>query len=164
MKHVLDLATHLYHRWKELQNFKLDYNKYDNFEELCEFAAQELNKNKIIGWFQNRSEFGPRALGSRSLLMHNDFPFLTYEQLAVLRLEVAERLTKQMSEEERFKYISDHIFHSLPLGHIECQGTLIRAGAGDLLDEVLKEILGEDYKVTAKKTSEIRRENGDPPL
>jgi carbamoyltransferase len=54
----------------ELQNFNLDYKKYENFDELCEFTAQELNKNKIIGWFQNRSEFGPRALGSRSLLMH----------------------------------------------------------------------------------------------
>jgi carbamoyltransferase len=55
---------------KELQKFELNYKKYENFEELCEFTAQELNKNKIIGWFQNRSEFGPRALGSRSLLMH----------------------------------------------------------------------------------------------
>ena len=54
----------------ELQNFNLIYKKYENFDELCEFIAQELNQNKIIGWFQNRSEFGPRALGSRSLLMH----------------------------------------------------------------------------------------------
>lgn len=54
----------------ELESFNLNYKKYDNFEELCEFIAQKLNQNKIIGWFQNRSEFGPRALGSRSLLMH----------------------------------------------------------------------------------------------
>lgn len=54
----------------ELQNFNLKYKKYENFEDLCKFTAQELNQNKIIGWFQNRSEFGPRALGSRSLLMH----------------------------------------------------------------------------------------------
>ena len=94
----------------------------------------------------------------------NDFPFLTYEQLAVLRLEVAERLTKQMSEEEKFKYISDHIFHNLPLEHIECQGVLIRSGAGELLDEILKGILGEDYKKTAPKTSELRAKEGLPPL
>ena len=54
----------------QLKNFNLNYKKYENFEELCQFTAQELNQNKIIGWFQNRSEFGPRALGSRSLLMH----------------------------------------------------------------------------------------------
>ena len=29
-----------------------------------------LADNKIVGWFQNRSEFGPRALGSRSILMN----------------------------------------------------------------------------------------------
>ena len=30
--------------------------------------AGYLADNKIVGWFQNRSEFGPRALGSRSIL------------------------------------------------------------------------------------------------
>ena len=39
-------------------------------EELCEFAATKLSGESIIAWFQGRSEFGPRALGSRSLLMH----------------------------------------------------------------------------------------------
>ena len=46
------------------------YKKYDNFDELCEVTADLLAQNKIIGWFQNRSEFGPRALGSRSILMN----------------------------------------------------------------------------------------------
>jgi carbamoyltransferase len=32
-------------------------------------AAECINDNKIVGWFQGRSEFGPRALGSRSILM-----------------------------------------------------------------------------------------------
>jgi carbamoyltransferase len=49
---------------------KLQYDRYEDFEELCEFTAKQLNDQKIIGWFQGRSEFGPRALGSRSLLMH----------------------------------------------------------------------------------------------
>lgn len=53
-----------------LKKSDLDYEKYDNFDELCEFVALHLSSNKIIGWFQGRSEFGPRALGSRSLLMH----------------------------------------------------------------------------------------------
>lgn len=46
------------------------YEKFDNFEDLCEFTAIKLSGNNIIAWFQGRSEFGPRALGSRSLLMH----------------------------------------------------------------------------------------------
>jgi len=55
---------------QELRDFNLKYKKYNDFEELCKFTSQQLNQNKIIGWFQNSSESGPRALGSRSLLMH----------------------------------------------------------------------------------------------
>ncbi|MEM6376846.1 MAG: carbamoyltransferase N-terminal domain-containing protein, partial [Bacteroidota bacterium] len=38
---------------------------YDNKEELCAFIAQKLADQKIVGWFQGRMEFGPRALGNR---------------------------------------------------------------------------------------------------
>ncbi len=37
-------------------------------ENLLEVAAQQLSKEKTIGWFQGRMEFGPRALGSRSII------------------------------------------------------------------------------------------------
>ena len=48
----------------------LDFHKFDTLDEVCSFTASQLAENKIIGWFQNRSEFGARALGSRSLLMN----------------------------------------------------------------------------------------------
>lgn len=43
------------------------------FEELSEFdlprrAAELIARGKVVGWFQNRMEFGPRALGARSIL------------------------------------------------------------------------------------------------
>lgn len=53
-----------------LKTHKIDYVKYENFNTLCSEVAQILNENKIVAWFQGRSEFGPRALGSRSILMH----------------------------------------------------------------------------------------------
>ena len=37
-------------------------------EELLKITALELSKEKTIGWFQGRMEFGPRALGSRSII------------------------------------------------------------------------------------------------
>ena len=37
-------------------------------EKLLETTAQELAKEKTIGWFQGKMEFGPRALGSRSII------------------------------------------------------------------------------------------------
>lgn len=42
--------------------------KFDSPENVCGLTAKLLNENKIIGWFQGRSEIGPRALGNRSIL------------------------------------------------------------------------------------------------
>lgn len=55
---------------KVLKESNISYEKYENFDEVCDLISIYLTANKIIGWFQGRSEFGPRALGSRSLLMH----------------------------------------------------------------------------------------------
>lgn len=44
---------------------KVPYRKLQN---IAEEAADILVQNKIIGWYQGRMEFGPRALGSRSIL------------------------------------------------------------------------------------------------
>jgi carbamoyltransferase len=39
-----------------------------NYEELISTTAELLSNKKAIGWFQGRMEFGPRALGARSIL------------------------------------------------------------------------------------------------
>lgn len=39
-----------------------------SMERLIDSTAQEIADGKIVGWFQGRMEFGPRALGSRSIL------------------------------------------------------------------------------------------------
>tara|TARA_Y100001970_G_scaffold18161_1_gene20407 strand:+ start:109 stop:1944 length:1836 start_codon:yes stop_codon:yes gene_type:complete len=39
-----------------------------NYETLIEKTAELLANEKVIGWFQGRMEFGPRALGARSIL------------------------------------------------------------------------------------------------
>jgi carbamoyltransferase len=43
------------------------YHRLDP-KDLVDRAAREIANGKIIGWFQGRSEFGPRALGNRSIL------------------------------------------------------------------------------------------------
>jgi carbamoyltransferase len=48
-----------------LQTYKLRYTPLNN---PAEIAAELLSRGKIVGWFQGRMEFGPRALGSRSIL------------------------------------------------------------------------------------------------
>ena len=44
------------------------FREFENDGDLCEVAAQCLAEGKIIGWMQGRAEFGPRALGNRSIL------------------------------------------------------------------------------------------------
>jgi carbamoyltransferase len=50
---------------KFLQWTKTPYRK---LKDVAEETAELLAQDKIIGWFQGRMEFGPRALGSRSIL------------------------------------------------------------------------------------------------
>ena len=50
-----------------LQNHGLIYKKMSD-EDLYKYCANALNEQQIIGWFQGRMEFGPRALGYRSII------------------------------------------------------------------------------------------------
>jgi len=47
---------------------EFDHKLFDNFDDLAAAVAQRLEEGQIIGWFQGRMEYGPRALGSRSIL------------------------------------------------------------------------------------------------
>jgi carbamoyltransferase len=51
-----------------LDRFNAKYEYAQNQEELLDKTARLIADNKVIGWFQGRMEFGPRALGSRSIL------------------------------------------------------------------------------------------------
>ena len=56
---------------EEIENFLKDesipYKKYSR-EELPKAVADLLAQEKVVGWFQGRMEFGPRALGARSII------------------------------------------------------------------------------------------------
>ncbi len=44
------------------------YRYLDDEDALCDYVAELLESNKVVGWLQGRMEFGPRALGCRSIL------------------------------------------------------------------------------------------------
>jgi len=50
--------------------------KYERFAgaSLLQRAADHLNSGHVTGWYQGRSEWGPRALGNRSILAHPGWP------------------------------------------------------------------------------------------
>jgi carbamoyltransferase len=51
-----------------LENKEITYTSYSSPEEILTTAAMLLEKKNVIGWFQGRMEWGPRALGNRSIL------------------------------------------------------------------------------------------------
>ncbi len=56
-----------------LERNKIKYREADE-KELPKITARYIADNKIVGWFQGRMEFGPRALGSRSILANATNP------------------------------------------------------------------------------------------
>ncbi len=52
---------------EELKQCGANYKKYA-LDEILNNTAEYISKDKAIGWFQGRMEFGPRALGNRSIL------------------------------------------------------------------------------------------------
>jgi carbamoyltransferase len=62
---------------KVLENCKLRFHYLMTIEELLDRAVRDLNSEKIIAWMQGRMEFGPRALGNRSILASPLNPYST---------------------------------------------------------------------------------------
>lgn len=89
---------------RALSNASLAYQNFET-KDLISFTANKIVEGKVIGWFQGRMEFGPRALGSRSILGN---PLLKETQ-SVLNLKVKKResfrpFAPLMLEEEFEKY------------------------------------------------------------
>ena len=51
-----------------LKKYDAKYDYYSNFSELTKVVAHMIDEGNVIGWFQDRMEYGPRALGNRSIL------------------------------------------------------------------------------------------------
>lgn len=70
---------------------KITINYYENTDDLISKVTEFLIKDKIIGWFQDRMEFGARALGNRSIIAN---PCKKYMQ---------ELINKKIKRRENFR-------------------------------------------------------------
>ena len=52
---------------KKLNNLGANYEEFSE-SDLLKLVAKELSNEKAVGWFQGKMEFGPRSLGSRSII------------------------------------------------------------------------------------------------
>jgi carbamoyltransferase len=50
------------------RSFKAQFQRFEDFTALAKTTADLLADGNVVGWFQGRMEFGPRALGNRSIL------------------------------------------------------------------------------------------------
>ncbi len=51
-----------------LEEQQAPYRHFEDEDELCDYVSDLLASEKVVGWMQGRMEFGPRALGGRSIL------------------------------------------------------------------------------------------------
>jgi carbamoyltransferase len=51
-----------------LRETNTPFRKYESADRLCEEVSKQIEQQRVVGWFQGRMEFGPRALGARSIL------------------------------------------------------------------------------------------------
>lgn len=73
-----------------LQDRNVQFTKYSNTE-LIDTVAGELMNGAVVGWFHGRAEFGPRALGHRSILVDPR------------RLDAKELLNSKIKRRESFR-------------------------------------------------------------
>lgn len=54
--------------FRTLRKYDAQAKHFSDFNELVKVIASSLSKGKVVGWFQGRMEYGPRALSNRSIL------------------------------------------------------------------------------------------------
>jgi carbamoyltransferase len=63
-----EIKTLLESRAADIQAENCTVRRFEDEGELCKATATAITEGKVIGWFQGRMEWGPRALGNRSIL------------------------------------------------------------------------------------------------
>jgi len=96
----------------EIKNF-LFTNRIKNYEfktkeELIRKTAELIYKNNVIGWFQGKMEWGPRALGARSILSNP------------CNLKMQEILNLKVKHREKFRPFAPVVCEDDALKYFEC--------------------------------------------
>ena len=87
-----------------LENCKLSYD-YVREAEVIDRAVKALSRGKLVGWFQGRMEWGPRALGNRSILASPVAPFVLENLNVFLKHRAAHRsYSVSVCEEDVHRY------------------------------------------------------------
>ncbi|MBT7366598.1 carbamoyltransferase [Candidatus Woesearchaeota archaeon] len=97
---------------KEIKEFleknNINYSTFKTKKELVKTTARLISEDNVIGWFQDRMEWGPRALGSRSILSNACNPRMQH----ILNLKVKHR--------EKFRPFAPVVCEDDALEYFDC--------------------------------------------
>lgn len=93
---------------KYLDNGNIEYSTFKSRNQLLSDVASLLAENKVMGWFQGAMEFGPRALGNRSILA------------SPLSAEMRDLLNDRIKHREPFRPFAPAVCIDDVLEYFEC--------------------------------------------
>jgi carbamoyltransferase len=70
---------------------RVNVQRFDSFDDVTDAAAKRIRRREVIGWYRGRMEFGPRALGNRSILADPGHPEMRDRINAMVKMREAFR-------------------------------------------------------------------------
>jgi len=87
------------------KKYEAKFRKFDSTEKLTEEVAEYIKQGEVIGWFQDRMEYGPRALGNRSIIADARDPEMQKKlNLKIKKRENFRPFAPTCLEEDKQKY------------------------------------------------------------
>ena len=155
---------------KLLTKFNLSATYFNQFDDLVNNTAQLLNNGKVIGWFQGRMEFGPRALGNRSILGDARYPEMQKKMNLKIKFRESFRpfapaiLEEDIAEFCKYTAISPYMLFVLPLKETRCISLPENYNKSDLYTRLyfkrsdLPAITHIDYSARVQTVSKLTNE------
>lgn len=93
---------------KFLEKGKIKYSEFKSDGELVKKVSKMIHQNKVVGWFHGRMEWGPRALGARSILANPCNP------------QAQDLLNEKVKHREKFRPFAPVVCEDDALKYFEC--------------------------------------------
>ena len=128
-----------------LKQYAIPYKHLANIEQV---AAKFISDNKIVAWYQGKSEFGPRALGNRSILA------------SPLSVAIRDRINRDIKRRESFRPFAPSVLEEQAQKYFDlvCKSPYMLLIA-DVIDEKLDGIIHVDgtarVQTVSKEDNEI---------
>jgi carbamoyltransferase len=131
-----------------IRSYDAKATKFDDFNQVCKVTASYLEQGNAIGWMQGRMEFGPRALGRRSILGDARNP------------EMQKKLNLKIKYRESFRPFAPSVLAEDVAEHFDYDGISPYMLLVHKVNENIRETLPENYsELSIKEKLYTQRSN-----